>query len=127
MSAVSPVLVYDGDCAFCTVAAQAGQRHITGGGPVVWRPWQFCELSTPLEERAQREILLLHPDGRRVWGGVDAVAVLLLNSPHRYWWPLGSLLRRPVARGFGGAVYRWTARNRYRLPGGTPACQLHSD
>ncbi|KUP96104.1 thiol-disulfide oxidoreductase DCC family protein [Thermobifida cellulosilytica] len=113
----APVLVYDGECGFCLSWVRAVERRVTDGSGVRSAAWQELDLAEPLRRRAREEALLLHPDGRRVWGGVDAAAVLLLNSTHPYWWPVGSLLRRPLARLLGAAAYRWVARNRSRLPG----------
>ncbi|TDQ51615.1 thiol-disulfide oxidoreductase DCC family protein [Actinorugispora endophytica] len=113
----APVLVYDGDCGFCVSWVRVAERRIVDGTGLVSVSWQAAGLEEPLRLRARREVLLLHPDGRRVWGGADAAAVLLVNSPHPYWRPLGSLLRRPFARAAGAAAYRWIARNRHRLPG----------
>ncbi|TMZ38633.1 DUF393 domain-containing protein, partial [Klebsiella pneumoniae] len=89
-------------------------------------PWQHGGFSEQTRDRAREEVLLLHSDGRRIWGGVDAVAVLMVNSPHRAWIPIGWLLRRGPMRALGAAAYRWVARNRHRMPGGTPACELAS-
>ncbi|GAA3967579.1 DUF393 domain-containing protein [Thermobifida alba] len=113
----APVLAYDGDCGFCVSWVRVAERRVIDGSGVRTAAWQDLGLDGPLRRRAREEVLLLHPDGRRVWGGVDAAAVLLLNSAHPYWWPLGSLLRRPLLRDAAGAVYRWIARNRGRLPG----------
>ncbi|MEY9210922.1 DUF393 domain-containing protein [Thermobifida halotolerans] len=113
----APLLVYDGDCGFCVSWVRAVERRVTDGVGVETAAWQDLDLDEPLRRRAREEVLLLHPDGRRVWGGVDVAAVLLLNSAHPYWRPLGSLLRRPVIRDAGAALYRWVARNRHRLPG----------
>ncbi|RNL83630.1 thiol-disulfide oxidoreductase DCC family protein [Halostreptopolyspora alba] len=117
-----PVLVYDGDCAFCTSSVEVAQRYLQP--PVETLPYQHSQLTGPILRRAEDEVLLLHPDGERVWGGADAAAVLLLASPHRWAWPVGWLLRLPGARAVAAAVYRLVARNRHRLPGGTPTCQL---
>jgi predicted DCC family thiol-disulfide oxidoreductase YuxK len=115
-----PVLVFDGDCAFCSSSVAFARRRIAPDVTAV--PWQFTDLTPAARARAQSEVLLLHPDGRRVWGGIDAVAVLLLAHP--LWAPLGSLLRRNPGRAAGAAAYRWVARHRHRMPGGTPACRL---
>ena len=53
----------------------------------------------------------------------DAVGALLRDAG-RGWWLLGSLERVPGIRWLSGVAYRWIAKNRYRLPGGTPACSL---
>lgn len=117
------VMLYDGQCGFCIAAVEVGRCHVmfptAGAVPnpgVVWLPWQGAEVAPQVRRRAQGEVVLLSPDGTRVWGGVDAVAVLLLNSPNARWWVLGSLLRRPGLRQLGAGVYRWVARNRARIP-----------
>ncbi|MBV2364855.1 thiol-disulfide oxidoreductase DCC family protein [Streptomonospora nanhaiensis] len=117
-----PVLVFDGDCGFCTDCARLARDRVAPGVDIV--PWQRAGLPPGTAERARHEVLLRDAAGRRVWGGVDAVAVLLLASP-RPWWPAaGWLLRRAPVRALGAAAYRWVARNRHRMPGGTPACAL---
>lgn len=39
------------------------------------------------------------------------------------WSTLGNTLSLPGIRALSGYAYRWVARNRDRLPGGTPACR----
>ncbi|MBB4932553.1 putative DCC family thiol-disulfide oxidoreductase YuxK [Lipingzhangella halophila] len=117
-----PLLVYDGDCGFCTSSVRAAQRYLDP--PVEMLPYQYSQLTGATLERAKDEVLLVHPDGKRVWGGADAAAILLLASPHRWAWPAGWLLRLPGGRAAGAAVYDLVARNRHRLPGGTPTCQM---
>jgi predicted DCC family thiol-disulfide oxidoreductase YuxK len=65
-----------------------------------------------MEAALREEMKLLRADGR-IFGGVDAWAVLFRSV----WclWPLGALLALPGARWFGGVIYRWVARNRYCL------------
>jgi predicted DCC family thiol-disulfide oxidoreductase YuxK len=58
-----------------------------------------------------------------VYAGEDAVAALLLGAG-KGWWLLGAMLRLPGIHWLAGVAYRWVARNRHRLPGGTPACSL---
>lgn len=110
-----PVLVYDGDCGFCIRCAALVQRRLAPG--IAVRPWQEAELDDRITERARQEVLLVHPDGRRVWGGADAFAVLLVAGPLRWARPLGALLRLPGARALAAAVYRAVARHRGRMPG----------
>lgn len=55
-----------------------------------------------------------------------AVAQVLRHG--RCWVrPLGAALGLPLIRQVAGVGYRWVARNRYRLPGGTPMCSLRPD
>ncbi len=120
----APLLVYDGDCGFCSSSAEAAQRYLQP--PVEVVAYQNSRITGATLERAKEEVVLLHPDGERVWGGADAAAVLLLASPHRWAWPAGWLLRLPGVHVVGAAVYRIVARNRHRIPGGTPTCQVTS-
>jgi predicted DCC family thiol-disulfide oxidoreductase YuxK len=34
------------------------------------------------------------------------------------------VIELPGIRSLAGVIYRWVARNRSRLPGGTPACAV---
>ena len=61
-------------------------------------------------------------DGTRA-AGPDAIARLLGDS-QPVWRVLGGLLRLPPVRALAWPAYRWVARNRHRMPGGTAACSL---
>jgi predicted DCC family thiol-disulfide oxidoreductase YuxK len=118
-----PLLVFDGDCAFCSSSVRAGQRLIGRMPNVV--AYQFADLPslglTPEEcAAAVRYVARDH----HVYAGEDAVAALLLGAG-RGWWFLGALIRVPGIHWLAGVAYRWVARNRHRLPGGTPACSLN--
>jgi predicted DCC family thiol-disulfide oxidoreductase YuxK len=41
-----------------------------------------------------------------------------------FWRLLGAFLATPVIKQVSGVVYRWVAKNRHKLPGGTPTCSL---
>ncbi|MGW1680744.1 thiol-disulfide oxidoreductase DCC family protein [Saccharopolyspora sp. NPDC002376] len=117
----SPVLIYDGDCGFCTRSVRLAERL-----PVRMRvlAWQEADLAayrtTP--DRARHEVLWVAPSGR-VFGGAAAVAELLKSC--RTPWPVAGLaLSAPVLRTLAEWAYRAIAANRYRLPGDTPACRL---
>jgi predicted DCC family thiol-disulfide oxidoreductase YuxK len=117
-----PVLVYDGDCAFCTSSVRFIERHIPTTAEIV--AWQFAGLAAlgTTAERAERELLWVHPSGR-IDGGADAVAALLVGSGQG-WRLLGRLMQLPVLDWVARGIYRLIAANRHRLPGGTPACAL---
>ncbi|MFI9329091.1 thiol-disulfide oxidoreductase DCC family protein [Kitasatospora sp. NPDC052868] len=130
-----PVLVFDGDCSFCTTCETWAERYLrqtlaSGGWEGV--PFQFADLAA-LDaraggrgevswERAEREVLWITPAGR-VYGGAQAVARLLMRSGG-VWAYLGGALALAPVRPLAGAVYRWVSKNRHRMPGGTPACAL---
>jgi predicted DCC family thiol-disulfide oxidoreductase YuxK len=117
-----PVLVYDGDCAFCTTSARFIERRIPVSAEIV--AWQLTDLDAlgTTAERAQRELLWV-PTSGQVVGGADAVTALLVDSGG--WWRLlGRAAQSPPLHWIAGAMYRLVATNRQRLPGGTPACAL---
>ncbi len=55
-------------------------------------------------------------------GGHRAVARSLIAAGGT-WGALGHLLLVPPIRWLGAGLYRLVARNRGRMPGGTPACR----
>ncbi|GHE46113.1 thiol-disulfide oxidoreductase DCC family protein [Streptomyces capitiformicae] len=117
-----PVLLYDGDCGFCTrtiTTLLAAPRR-----PVHMQTWQETDLGQlGIDElRATREMLWVNSDGR-VTGGAVAFADLFrhLGGP---WRVSEALLRTPPTRWLAAGVYRVVADNRHRMPGGTAACAV---
>ncbi|CAB4547042.1 MAG: DUF393 domain-containing protein [Actinobacteria bacterium] len=122
---VPPVLLFDGDCGFCTSSVGVLRRLVRRLPAVV--PYQFTELDGlgVTAEQCAEAVQWVGADGR-VASGHLAVAEVLLAAGRG--WPLvGRALRAPGISPIAGAVYRWVARNRHRLPGGTPACALGRD
>ncbi|NEA85310.1 DUF393 domain-containing protein [Streptomyces sp. SID7958] len=120
-----PVLVYDGDCRFCTSSVAVLQRLLRADCTTT--PWQHADLTSlgTTEQRATYEALWITPTGT-VYGGAQAVARLLLRAG-KGWACLGALLTLPPMRRLAHGVYRLIADNRDRLPGGTAACALPPD
>jgi predicted DCC family thiol-disulfide oxidoreductase YuxK len=117
-----PVLVFDGDCAFCSSSVRAAQRWIRSMPPAV--AYQHADLpSVALTEAACVTAVQYVARDHRVYSGEDAVAALLLGAG-KGWWFIGAAMRLPGVHWVAGVAYRWVARNRHRLPGGTPACSL---
>ena len=116
-----PVLVYDGDCGFCTRSARLAERLPARFRLTAWQDADLAALRIT-EARARHEVVWVGEDGR-LSGGAAAVGELLKAS--RFPWSvLGHALSAPVVRQVAGVVYRGVAANRYRLPGSTPACRL---
>jgi predicted DCC family thiol-disulfide oxidoreductase YuxK len=88
------------------------------------RPWQFADLDALRVTQADAEAnVLWSTEGESVAAGPVAVARLLVDAGG-WWRPLGRALDLPPVRAAAWPVYRLVARNRHRLPGGTPACSL---
>lgn len=122
-----PVLVFDGDCAFCSSSARFLADQLRRS-PADFRvePWQQLDLGslglTPAE--CDAAVRWVAADGSRYAGHV-AVAHALRASR---WWvrPAGTVLLLPGISPLAARAYAWVAANRHRLPGGTPACSLSS-
>lgn len=127
---MNPVLLYDGDCAFCSSSIRFAERWLGTEG---WEalPFQFANLSALAEftdcqvseERAAHEVLWITPT-RRVYGGAQAAARLLLRAGSPLVAFAGAATLLPPINLVATAVYRLVALNRQRLPGGTPQCAL---
>lgn len=123
-----PVLVYDGDCGFCTASVRVAQRWIRKMPAVA--PYQTLAASGDLTrlglttDRCSQAVQYVARD-RAVYSAHDAVAALLLGAGVG-WWVLGALLRAPGIHALAGVAYRWVARNRHRLPGASDRCSLSS-
>ena len=116
-----PALVYDGDCAFCTKCAGALERIGPEAEIVAWQLTDLTELGIT-DEQASAAVQWIGTDGT-VRSGHEAIAAAL-NSAGRIWRSVGRILLLPGISWIAARAYRVVARNRYRLPGGTPACAL---
>ncbi|GGX98250.1 hypothetical protein GCM10010324_50790 [Streptomyces hiroshimensis] len=116
------MLVYDGDCGFCTTSVRCAETYVRPRCDVV--AWQFADLDAlgVTQERAEHELLWIAPGGT-VYGGAQAVAKLLLSA-RGGWAVAGAVLTLPPVRWAAHGLYRLIADNRHRLPGGTAACAL---
>lgn len=117
-----PLLVFDGDCAFCTRSVRFVEKRIRRHPTIV--SWQSLDLDGVGLTRAECEeaVQWIGADGRRASAHI-AVARTLIHGG-RGWSALGWLLLVPGVRQLAGLVYRWIARNRHRMPGGTAQCSL---
>jgi len=110
------VLVYDGDCGFCTTSARRVARWSTGSLEVV--PWQSADLDalglTP--QQCSSAVQLVEPTGRTSGGVAVAGALLACRQPYR---AAGSLLAWRPMRPLVEGAYAIVAANRHRLPGST--------
>ena len=108
-----PVLIYDGDCGFCTRTVQWGQRHIARMTPAA--PYQSSDLAALGLDEARCSVAVQYVTrGGEVRSAQDGVAATLLAAG-RGWWVLGALLHVPGLHWLAGVLYRWVARNRHRL------------
>ncbi|MGB2711642.1 MAG: SRPBCC domain-containing protein [Conexibacter sp.] len=115
-----PVLVFDGDCAFCTSCARLLARIGPNADVVAWQVAELDELRITAAQAAET-VRWVGADGT-VRSGHEALAAALGTASGPVWRTLGRALLLPGVSALAAAGYRLVARNRHRLPGGTPAC-----
>ena len=118
------LLVFDGDCGFCTTAVER-LRTVLPRFPQA-QPWQFLdldELGLTLDDVTRYAWLIDRESGRR-WHGAQTFAALLSGQRGPLPRMAGALLSAPGLRRVAEHGYDWVAAHRHRLPGGTPACAM---
>lgn len=119
-----PVLLFDGDCAFCTRSAHVLERIGPDAEVVAWQFTDLAELGIT-EEQAAEAVQWVQTDGT-VRSGHEAIAGIL-DTAGPIWRLSGQLMLLPGISCLAARGYRLVADNRYRLPGGTPACAVDAD
>jgi predicted DCC family thiol-disulfide oxidoreductase YuxK len=119
------VLVFDGDCAFCTSCARLLVRIGPEAQVVAWQVADLDELGLTAAQAAEA-VRWVGADGT-VRSGHEALAATLSTAVGPVWRTFGRVLVLPGVSPLAAAGYRLIARNRHRLPGGTPACATGPD
>jgi predicted DCC family thiol-disulfide oxidoreductase YuxK len=113
------MLVYDGDCAFCTSCARGLERIGPDAEIVAWQLADLADLGISAEQAAEA-VRWVQSDGT-VRSGHEAIAAVL-SSARGIWAIVGRAMLLPGLSWVAAKAYRLVADNRYRLPGSTPAC-----
>lgn len=129
-----PVVIYDGNCAFCQdqvhrLHGWSGKRlaFVSLHDPIVAQ--RFPDLT---HDQLMKQMYVVTPDGR-AYGGADAIRFLSRHLP-KLWW-LFPLVHIPFSRPIVQWGYDWIARRRYRIRGrvdspsegdcATGSCEVH--
>lgn len=116
-----PLLVYDGDCAFCQRAVDLALRMKVACRAVAWQDADLGALGLT-EAQVTEKVWWVEPGGSKVSGHRAVAAALRHGSPALR--PVGRLLDADALAPLASAGYDLVARNRHRLPGATPACRV---
>ena len=116
------VILYDGQCGFCSRWVRYWARTLEPRGFTIAsldEPWVVTRIKMPLDELLT-DIRLVTPDGELISG-----ADVYLYVTRRIWWawPFYAIFSLP---GFNALIhigYRWFARNRHYI---SHACGLRS-
>ncbi|MSY08310.1 MAG: DUF393 domain-containing protein, partial [Actinobacteria bacterium] len=112
-----PLLVFDGDCAFCTRCVRFIERRMRRHPRI--EPWQSLDLAALNLTSAQCETAVQWVDAQGAISSANIAISRLLVSAGSGWRILGFVLMLPGIRQVSAVVYRWVAKNRDRMPGGT--------
>lgn len=122
MAPFRPVMIFDGDCAFCSSSARVLQKLTKSR--VAIEPYQFLNLSEYglTEELTAKAVYFV---STKTYVANRAIAQCLIDSKTA-WAFAGHLMNLPVVSSIAERVYYWVAKNRHRLPGGTPECSVRA-
>jgi len=115
------MLLYDADCGFC-IRSAGWLRPLRLRAEI--RPHQSVDLAAVdvSAARAAEEIPFVADNGAVSYGHTAIAGALKTGV-----WPLrfiGAALTTGPINPIAAAGYRWIARHRYQLPGGTAACKI---
>jgi predicted DCC family thiol-disulfide oxidoreductase YuxK len=117
-----PVLIFDGDCGFCTTTANyIVKRSKT---PIVAHAWQMVDVTEYgiLQQQAQKRVYVI--DEGHAFGGHEAFAQLLRLQKSWLLTVIAWVMVVPPICWLSRIAYALVARYRHKLRGGTPACKL---
>lgn len=116
------LLIFDGDCAFCTTSAGWIERRLPTDVRVA--PWQILDLDDYglTEADVTTAAYWVDDDGTAHRGHVGIGKSLIAAGG--IWAVPGQLIVRPPVGWVAKPVYGWIAKNRHRLPGATDACRV---
>ena len=120
--ASKPVLIFDGDCGFCTTTANWIQRNSQLALEI--EPYQWSNLAAVgLTEAEAAAKVQLVAEGK-IFAGHFCMAKLLMMQSNALLRLLGAVMVCPGVNWISAMAYDLIAANRHRLPGGTPACKM---
>ena len=117
-----PMVLYDGECGFCTRSVRIG-RALDWFNIFVWRSRWEPDIQKEFPEvpfdQTLRQMYCIKPDGK-ILGGFYCVRYLWLHLP--LLWVPALFMYIPGVSFLGVPVYQWVARNRHRF-GGKESCE----
>lgn len=120
--AENSILIYDGDCAFCTTWVVRLQKFLPRfPKAATWQSSDIAALGLTEHDVTHFAWLVV---GRHRFRGHEAFAALLLGQRSFAYRFAGQLLVTHPFAWAARAGYAFIARFRHRLPGGAAACAL---
>jgi predicted DCC family thiol-disulfide oxidoreductase YuxK len=116
------VLIFDGECGFCTWAARWAERRLPPGTGIL--PYQRVPDPSAYgltDEEIAGAAYWIDARGRPRRGHLAAAG--MFRAIGGAWATIGSLIREPPISWLAAGIYEMVSRNRHRLPGSVPACR----
>ena len=123
------VLIYDGDCKFCQLSLEFGIRHLpTFPKYVAFQKIDPAKFGLTIDQ-VKTQIWLVNQglSSANPKGGHLAAGEILLMQKNPFYKVLGWLIKTPPTSFLADVVYRWVAKNRHRMPGGSRQCKLEDN
>lgn len=115
------LLIFDGDCGFCTTSAQWIERRLPDDVRVA--PWQILDLDEYDLTEADVTTAAYWVDADGSHRGHLGIGRSLIAAGG-IWTVPGHLIVRPPVSWIAKPVYAWIAKNRHRMPGASEACRV---
>jgi len=117
-----PILVFDGDCSFCTTWVERLRAALPRFPEA--QPYQWLDLDAYGLDLDEVRHYAWYVTRRHQYAGHLAFSALLRAQPRLGLRFAGWVLAVPPWSWLASVGYRFIARYRHLLPGGTPACAL---
>jgi len=116
------LVIYDGDCAFCSTAARFAQRKVAP--TLSYSPYQRTDLTkygiSTVE--AQSSLKFVKTNGEVV--SAQKAVSQIMKCGNSFWKAFGVITELPGINLLAALGYKLTAKYRHKLPGGTPTCKM---
>jgi predicted DCC family thiol-disulfide oxidoreductase YuxK len=122
MEQKAPVLVFDGDCGFCTACVKWGFKNFSVMPESVAFQLANLDLLGLSRPEVERAVYLVTPEKKLA--GHLAVAGLLNMQPQFGWRFLGSIMSFWLYSPLFALGYRLVVRFRHLMPGASDQCRL---
>ena len=117
-----PVLIFDGDCGFCTSTSIfiAARSSVS----IEAHPWQFIDVGRYGLTKEQTAAKVYFVVDGKAFAGHEAFAQILIAQRSVLLNAVGFALMHPPISWLARPGYFLLAKYRHRMPGGTPACKI---
>lgn len=115
------LLIFDGDCGFCTVTARWIEQRISDTDVL---PWQAVDIDRYGLTEDDVTTAAYWVDGSGVTHRGERGIALALQKAGKPWSIAGKIIATPPFSWLAAPTYWLIARYRHKMPGATDACRI---